>query len=61
MKIKFEWERIKEFNSYRAKVIGGWMVIHTPKFSEDPFLEDPKPFATTSCFIPDVDHKWEIE
>lgn len=48
MKIKFEWKRIGDM-TYRAKVIGGWIVEH---------IDCDRP---TLVFIPDSNHEWEIE
>lgn len=79
MKIKFEWEEIdnnneqKEQNwweaTYRAKVIGGWLVRHECAHeyifysSEDENHDVGEEWAKrfyTMIFIPDIDHKWEI-
>lgn len=45
-KIKFEWELIPPTEAtYRAKVIGGWIVYH----------------FESMVFIPDPEHNWEID
>lgn len=53
-KIEWSWEKLDE-NTYRAKVIGGWMVMHV--------TVDRKKMASFSeslAFIPDRDHEWTI-
>ena len=47
MKIEFKWENIGSFedSTWRAKVIGGWLILR-----EDHI-----------CFIPDEKHLWEIK
>lgn len=51
-KIPFEWKKIGNF-SYRAKVIGGWLINNINSRGEEGISE--------SCvFIPDPYHEWEI-
>lgn len=57
--MKFEWETIKydrdSAGTYRAKVIGGWLVkSRTGHFAASPRSE-------TMVFIPDAKHEWTIE
>lgn len=54
MKIPFDWENVDHTsNGYteRAKVIGGWLVRS---------YEYDNGIAYAMCFVPDVDHEWEI-
>lgn len=68
MKIEFEWENLPDDcpgeMSYRAKVIGGWIVksIHygSTKQENNPEFH-PDYCSCTSIFVPDIDHEWEIE
>ena len=53
MKIKFEFEELKDF-CYRSKVIGGWIVTTACKNYDDIV-------GITSVFVPDKNHEWEIE
>jgi len=52
IKERFEWELLKRINSpyastYRAKVPGGWIVLH---WSE----------TKSMVFIPDPNHEWKV-
>lgn len=56
--MKFEWELIEENirdqsgkkpNTYRATIIGGWLVKHTTDQ------------GVSLVFVPDPDHEWAIE
>jgi hypothetical protein len=61
MKIKFEWELIQDewgdytFSTYRAKVIGGWLIRNTVEVDEN-----NQSISTSIIFISDPEHKWEI-
>lgn len=57
--MKFEWEQLGETTTKRAKVIGGWLVSNTPRYSHDVILEDAVPFATSMVFVPDPKHEWK--
>ena len=57
---KIEWEQIYEDSdhvrddiTYRAKVIGGWMVRHRNRVGEDGE-------NCSMVFIPDANHNWEL-
>lgn len=57
MTFKFKWERISDeddcFNTFRAKVVGGWIV--------QSYQRTPKESAgLTSVFIPDLTHEWRV-
>lgn len=54
MKIKFEWEEIS-FGVHRAKVINGW-IISSRSYNHDGIV-----ISESMTFIPDLEHKWEIE
>lgn len=55
-----KWERVKEENTShgrvmsRAKVYGGWLLEHATLNKKDGFS-----FSIT--FIPDMEHKWELD
>lgn len=53
MKMKFEWEiiwRIRDVeNTDRAKVICGWIIRNQNEYGD------------SMVFVPDPEHKWEIE
>ena len=59
--MKFEWEDIYDnsknrtlsIGTWRAKVIGGWLVSNTISCSRG--------LSIAMEFIPDQEHKWEIE
>ena len=54
--MKFEWERIcdKDHNfTYRAKVIGGWIVSNIYKVGDN--------YNPTMVFIEDKNHRWYTE
>lgn len=55
IKIQWHWEKLDE-NTYRAKVIGGWLVSHVP-FTPSSSKSAP---SNTAVFIPDKDHQWLI-
>lgn len=61
--MKFEWEELCSYGtmgSARAKVIGGWIVRNvswTNRWGED----QVQCVAESTVFIPDPEHKWEIE
>lgn len=57
--MKFEWEKIDwmervQVRTWRAKVIGGW-VLRTESWDEAVGSSE------SSVFIPDEGHCWEIE
>lgn len=58
--MKFEWEHIgksREFNTYRARVYGGWVLNTCTRiqFNADLLLSE------TTVFIPDPEHNWSLE
>lgn len=57
--MEWEWENLDEA-TYRAKVIGGWMLLHTKHTT---FLGGKKKDMIQSesmVFLPDRDHEWTI-
>jgi len=75
MIIKFEWEEIwnnqephaEEYDeaTYRAQVIGGWLVRHlnacdhfSEKGNNDQYWMERR---SSMVFIPDPEHRWEVE
>ncbi len=54
-RIEWEWEKLDD-HTFRAKVIGGWLV------STEPFTPSTNKQAPTNSavFIPDRDHEWHI-
>jgi len=70
--VKFEWEKIHEqkeekvfwFGTYRAKVFGGWIVRNFDLTKHQYNNLRPEYLGSTSessVFVPDPNHKWEIE
>lgn len=54
-KIEWEWEKLDE-STYRAKVIGGWLVkTHNSAEGKHNWA-----ISETVTFIPDRDHEWTI-
>lgn len=49
--LKWEWEVLDE-NTMRAKVIGGWIVLH--------HAEKNKQLTESMAFVSDRDHGWQI-
>lgn len=60
--MKFEWEHIHSSNAWdyteRAKVIGGWVLRNCIK---DKQCYEADNNAICMVFIPDPEHKWDIE
>ena len=58
-KIEWKWEKLDEA-TYRIKVIGGWLVLHTNSIA----ITDGKNKSTSQSesmqFISDKDHEWTI-
>lgn len=58
-KIAFAWEKLDEA-TYRAKVIGGWILLHIQHTT----ITDSKKRDMSQCesmvFIADRDHEWQI-
>ncbi len=55
--MKFKWEEIfceSLSITKRAKIIGGWLIIHRELWDDNP----GESLAMT--FVPDPDHKWKI-
>ncbi len=58
-KIEWQWEKLDE-STQRAKVIGGWLVMH---FQHTTFTgkNNSQTFQTESmAFVMDRDHEWAI-
>lgn len=58
--MKFDWSDIffhrfvdGSWNTARAKVLGGWLISHAIEVKGMP--------AISCCFVPDPEHKWEID
>lgn len=62
---KFEWECInndEDFagvfsHTYRAKVIGGWLVRHMDVGYDD---ENAHTVSSSMVFIKDITHEWKL-
>jgi len=48
MQLIFQWERIGKDKTYRARVLGGWLV------------RDCSSTGISVAFVPDPDHIWEV-
>lgn len=59
-KMEWQWEQLDE-SSYRAKVIGGWILLHTKHTTIVDSKKNKDMIQTESMvFIPDRDHEWTI-
>jgi len=63
-KMQWNWERL-DANTYRAKVIGGWIVLHcggANSCSDTLSSAELKklPLSESMVFMPDRDHEWTI-
>lgn len=57
-KIEWKWEQLEE-GTWRAKVIGGWLLLHLKTFAikgKDSHMCQ----SESMTFIPDRDHEWFI-
>ena len=70
--MKFEWEDIYTsedafsnifMETFRAKVIGGWIVSHQILLDEEKkeCLDGWSNAHNSMVFVPDPDHEWEID
>lgn len=51
-KMEWKWEVLDEFTK-RAKVIGGWLVVHGSHTNKGAISD-------AMSFVPDSDHQWTI-
>jgi hypothetical protein len=65
--MKFEWEKIYNAhnteggtNTYRARVIGGW-IITTNTYTNILNDGNERSISESIVFIPDAKHEWEID
>lgn len=61
-KIEWKWEQIDEA-TWRAKVIGGWVLLHVKTFTLTLTGGKKEPLCSQSesmQFIADRDHEWHI-
>lgn len=59
--MKFVWEEITSLNgtqTYRAKVIGGWLVNNFTCVREP--AGQPELICESMVFVPDPGHKWIV-
>lgn len=67
--IEFEWEKISEekedgvfwFATYRAKVIGGWLVRTFDLTKQHRGLDPALSTSESTVFIADRMHEWQIK
>lgn len=59
--MKFEWERLPDTTTARAKIFGGWLVSNNPRYSTHPLREDAIPFGTSMVFVHDPHHEWSVD
>ena len=60
---KLEWESIDNYHT-RAKVFGGWLIKAYEDVSHnlpDQGLRNGWDLRIAMCFMPDPEHKWEVE
>jgi len=58
-KIEWSWERLDE-STYRAKVIGGWIILHTNHTTITDSKKRDMVQTESMQFVPDRDHEWAI-
>lgn len=59
-KIEWNWEKL-DGATYRAKVMGGWLVLHTNHTTIIDSKKNKDMVQSESMsFIPDRDHEWTI-
>lgn len=58
-KIEWQWEQI-DASSYRAKVIGGWILLHTNHTTITDGKKRDMVQTESMVFIADRDHEWHI-
>lgn len=59
-KIEWLWEKLDE-NTFRAKVIGGWLILHTNHIViTDSKKRDGVSQSESMTFVCDRDHEWVI-
>ena len=62
--MEFEWEILNHddgssFRTFRAKVIGGWLVRNITWYDHDEFQASS--LCESMVFVPDPKHEWGIE
>ena len=67
MKIEFRWEKIfdeiiagRRKSTYRAKVLGGWL-IKDERWDRSESQEALETVSISTVFIQDSEHVWEVE
>ena len=67
MLIEFKWERISNAhnsgggaNTYRAKVIGGWLVNNNT-YTDVINKGNERSLSESMVFVPDPNHEWKIK
>jgi hypothetical protein len=58
-KIEWSWEQIDE-GTWRAKVIGGWLVLHVKTFAINGSKNYNMAQSESLAFVADRDHEWTI-
>lgn len=58
-KLIWEWERLDE-STWRAKVIGGWLVLHTNSVAITDGKKREVAQSESMAFIADREHTWPI-
>lgn len=58
-KIEWQWEKLDE-GTYRAKVIGGWLIMHVNQCIVNDSKKREMAISESMCFIADRDHEWTV-
>jgi hypothetical protein len=58
-KLEWEWQQL-DGNTYRAKVLKGWLVLHTNSISVAGNKKTESAISESMQFISDIDHEWMI-
>ena len=61
--MKFEWEELGDNYSKRAKVHGGWIVVHYTDVvheTEHQGMAGGWDWRSSMVFVPDPKHEWEL-
>jgi hypothetical protein len=58
-KIEWQWEQLDEA-TWRAKVMGGWVLLHVKTFSVRGGKNNSDSQSESMQFIADRDHEWTI-
>lgn len=58
-KMEWQWEKLDE-STWRAKIIGGWIVLHIKTFAISGSKNYSQSQSESMVFVSDRDHEWTI-